>query len=270
MYELKIAQYSGPLEKLLELIEERKLEITEISLAEVTDDFLKYLETLRAVDSGEEGRTVRTDLKVLADFIVVASRLVFIKSKSLLPDLSLTQEEEEDIKDLEHRLKLYRELRPAMKHLAQLWKEGESTASRPYFLNMAHWVIPQPPAGGTYAMGVEEGTQVKFFYPGRNLDLPGLQGMLAKLFDQLQSFTQESQVIHDKIVTLEEKIKEIVSRVKEIQATSFAHLSAERPKGEVIVTFLAILHLAREQLISLEQAGHLSDIIITKNEPSNV
>src|SRR5258706_15754469 len=105
-YELKIEQYEGPLEKLLQLIEERKLAITEISLAAVTDDFLKYLETMLEVPPG-----------VLADFIVVASRLVLIKSKSLLPELPLTEEEEEDIKDLEQRLLLYKRLKEAERHV---------------------------------------------------------------------------------------------------------------------------------------------------------
>src|SRR5262245_8487868 len=92
-YALRLQQYEGPLEKLLELIEERKLDVNEISLAEVTDDFLKYLEQLPAVAPA-----------LLADFLTIGSRLVLIKSKSLLPELPLSAEEESDIKDLERRL----------------------------------------------------------------------------------------------------------------------------------------------------------------------
>ncbi len=71
-YELKLEKFSGPLEKLLELIEERKLAVSEVSLAQVTDDFLKYLKTLT---------DAHADLRMIADFIVTASRLILIKSK---------------------------------------------------------------------------------------------------------------------------------------------------------------------------------------------
>lgn len=263
-FELKLAQYSGPLEKLLELIEEKKLEITEISLASVTDDFLRYLSELKAVKLAEAGEELSDpDLRTLADFIVIASRLIFIKSKSLLPDLTLTAEEETDIRDLEKRLKFYQELRPAMKVLARLWRRGSTELSRPYFLNLAHWIIPRPPQDKSYQLAhPEEGKEIKFFYPGRNVNVINIQNSLNKIFDGLEVYIKETQVIREKIVSLEEKINEVVARVREIQETSFKKLSESKSKSEVIVTFLAVLHLAREQLVLIEQAGHLSDIII--------
>jgi segregation and condensation protein A len=126
-YELKLEQYSGPLEKLLELIEERKLEVTEISLGQVTEDFLRHLNDLKAKTGAlQEGdpveHSVRAHLRLLVDFIIVASRLILIKSKSLLPGLELSGEEEADIKDLERRLFIYKELKPAMRLIASLWK----------------------------------------------------------------------------------------------------------------------------------------------------
>src|ERR1700691_5014627 len=116
MYELKMGEFSGPLEKLLELIEAQKMDVSEVSMARVTDDFLKYLEALKTsglADAVADGMAldaldkVRLDLRVLADFISVASRLIFLKSKYLLPGLALTDEEEADIKDLESRLQIY-------------------------------------------------------------------------------------------------------------------------------------------------------------------
>ena len=98
MYELKLKQFSGPIEKLLELIEEKKLNITELNLAEVTADFLNYLKTVEKLDP-----------KALADFLVVAAKLLLIKSKALLPDLKLTQEEETEIKDFTRRLIICKE-----------------------------------------------------------------------------------------------------------------------------------------------------------------
>src|SRR3989344_8157637 len=99
MFEVKSEAFNGPMAKLLELIEEKQLEITRVNLATVTADFIKYIESL--------GEAVMPD--ILSDFIVVASRLLLIKSKVLLPNLELTQDEEGDILDLEHRLRIYRE-----------------------------------------------------------------------------------------------------------------------------------------------------------------
>src|SRR5690349_179158 len=121
-YELKTEKFSGPLEKLLELIEAREMDVSEVSMAEVTDDFLKYLEAFKK--DGANGAALEFDLRVLADFISIASKLIFLKSKYLLPGLALTEDEEADIKDLEHRLKMYQELKPALKHIAKLWREN--------------------------------------------------------------------------------------------------------------------------------------------------
>lgn len=241
-YELKLANYTGPLQKLLELIEERKLEISEISLAQVTDDFLRYLERLGKMEEASE-----ENIRLLADFVVIASRLVFIKSKTLLPDLALDQEEEGSIKDLEDRLRLYRELKPAMRHIARSWKENKSEFSRPYFMSAAGF------AGAD------------IFFPGK-VSGKGLRNAMTKLWDNLSGLIEESRVVQEKITTLEETIQEVIKRLTELREMSFAGLSRTKSRAETILTFLAVLHLAREQLIFIEQKGHFSDIMIRKNE----
>ena len=103
----------------------------------------------------------REDLRLVADFIAVASRLVFLKSKYLLPGLALGEEEEADIKDLEDRLKMYQELKPALRIVAKLWRESHRSYSRPYFLGH----------GGGLAAGQ------KVFYPGGNVTARLLQSL---------------------------------------------------------------------------------------------
>lgn len=230
-YELKNEQFSGPLDKLLELIEEKKLSISTISLAAVTEDFLKYLESLPTVD-----------FPLLADFVAVASRLILIKSKSLLPSLELTEEEESDIKDLEKRLVIYQELKSAKKILEAKWKSGQVSAAREYLM----------------------GSYLKVFAPGKKLTKEALRMSLEKLFQALQKFSIETETIKDKIISLEEKIAEIVNRITKIGETTLKKLSGAS-KSEAIAAFLAILHLARDQMVRLEQAEHFSDIFVTKN-----
>jgi len=253
-YELNLPQYSGPLTKLLELIEERKLGINEISLAEVTNDFLVYLEKIGKGDMAD-----RENLRVLADFIVIASRLILIKSRSLLPDIALSPEEESQIKDLEHRLELYRQLRPMMKHVARLWRGGEKELSRPYLSHVGRWLAP------AYAPGRPDEEPLRLFFPGEKLSVMVLEQALAKLTLSLSAYIQETRVVSDSVISLEEKIQEVLARFTRIREASFGKLSETQSRSEIIITFLALLHLAREQLILLEQKGAFSDIIVRKN-----
>ncbi len=250
-YELKLARYSGPLEKLLELIEARSMEITEISLAEVTDDFLKYLEGLQREQeraaSEEESLAL---LRIIADFVVVASRLLFIKSKALLPEMTLGEEEEADIKDLELRLQMLRDLRPAMKFLDERWRGKQHAWSRPYFMNT---VSP---------LEAQRGVQV--FYPGSDLRTDALVGSLRTLFSAFERFVLESDTIRETVVSLEKKIKEVMQRFREIAEASFSTLTGNASRSERVVAFLAVLHLAREQVVRLEQDSEFSDIMIRR------
>lgn len=246
-YELKTEKFSGPLEKLLELIEAREMEVGEVSMAEVTDDFLKYLEGFKKEGVGVEG--LEFDLRVLADFISVASKLIFLKSKYLLPGLALTEDEEADIKDLEHRLKIYQELKPALKYIAKLWRENHRSYSRPYFLGRGS--------------GLAAGQTV--FYPGTNVHTDGLAESLNRIFETIKTYELETETIKEKIVTLEEKISEVMGRIQKEGDMHFKTLSGGESRGDMIIAFLAILHLAREQIILLEQMDNFSDILVKKN-----
>jgi len=93
MYRVELKEFQGPLDLLLQFTEENKLDITEISLAKITDQYLSYLKQIQNIS-----------LESLADFLVIASRLILIKSRMLLPELELTPEEEEDIETLKQRL----------------------------------------------------------------------------------------------------------------------------------------------------------------------
>ncbi len=235
-YQVKLNQFSGPLEKLLELIEEKKLEVTTISLGAVTNDFLEYLRTL-------DEHTKHPS--VLADFVVIASRLLLIKSKALLPTLELTQEETEDIHNLEARLKIYQEFKKASEHLRQLWNTPTSSYARPYFMNL-------PP----------------IFYPPQDLPLDRLQQALYKILQELKLLIPEEKTIKRVLMSIEEKVKELLGRLQEQAAHSFHSLSGSKSKLEVIVLFLAVLHLLRDRLIHTEQTDQFSDIIITNSQSS--
>ncbi len=104
-FQLKTSYFEGPLELLLSLIEEKKLHVSEISLAEVTEEYLNYLNIFVEIPSEDPGYAA-----MLADrsqFIIVAATLILIKARSLVPAIELSEEETESIDDLTERLRLY-------------------------------------------------------------------------------------------------------------------------------------------------------------------
>lgn len=243
-YELKTSRYQGPIEKLVELIDEKKLPITEVSLAEVTADFLSYLEVMER-DTGGEGNDLHrgAPVELLADFLVVASRLILIKSKILLPALTLSEEEEGEIHDLEARLRLYRELRGVQEHLRDGWREMPIMITRDFLPTV------QP-----------------MFYPPPGLAASDLHEAAARLAGELERITRPLQTVRSTVVHLKEKIEEIIARVRDV-AFSFGEFSKGRPRGEVVVLFLATLHLIKSQLVRVTQGKHFDDITIAEYTP---
>src|SRR3989338_5973588 len=109
-FTLETETYQGPLEALLDMIEARKMSITDISLAEVCDSYLAYVEKMPSLPLGET-----------AQFILVASTLLLIKSRTLLPSMDLTDEERESVDELEKRLQRLRIIRQCAKLLRKEW-----------------------------------------------------------------------------------------------------------------------------------------------------
>lgn len=230
-YELALGEFRGPLEKLLELIETRELLITELSLAEVTEDFLKYLETIQNASP-----------RVLADFVSVAAKLLLIKSRAILPELPLTEEEEGDIAELEERLRLYQEFREAEKNIIEGWGKNVSYA-REYLAD--------------YPKG---------FYLSQEVAPTDLEGRFARICEELETTFPKLETETVVLVSLEEKIEELISRVDKIMRTSFNDITSGRKQPEIIVFFLALLHLYKDSSVDIEQDGLFGEIKIVRNK----
>src|SRR3989344_3413513 len=122
MYQIKQEKFEGPLDLLLELIQAEKLSISEISLAKVTDEFITHVKGLET-----EGRQ---DPELLAEFLVIASQLLLIKSRSLLPEFQTSPEEEASIRELEDRLTEYQKIKELAHELGALAAGGPKSFSR--------------------------------------------------------------------------------------------------------------------------------------------
>ncbi len=247
-YEIKTESFAGPLDKLLEMIEERKMEITIVNLAGITNDFLKYLQTLNKEN---------VHPSVISDFVIVASKLLLIKSKALLPSLELTQEAEKDIQDLELRLKIYKEFSA---------RGGSALGGKNAALNLKSlWENKQ------YCFGKELFSDLPpIFYPPEKLESKDLVGPIEKIIIELKALIPEKKSIKKAVISIKEKMEELLNRFKQQAENSFKGITESKSKLEIIVFFLAVLHLIRDRLITSTQGDQFSDIIIKPKEEESL
>ncbi len=233
MYQVSLEKFNGPLDLLLSLIEEKKMAIGEVVLSQVTDQFLEYLKQLQNNVSTEYQR-------ILADFLVVASRLILIKSRTLLPNLVLSQEEEGDIKELENRLKAYQEIKIWGRELGKWAKDRPTYFSRESYLNLP-----------------------KIYYPPQNVSAENLYKIYESFLKTLPQIEKLEEQNLQRVVTLDQKIQELKARITMAVEASFADISGGmKNKIDVILNFLAVLMLFRSRILELSQDELFGDIKI--------
>ena len=230
-FQTKQEKFEGPLELLLDLIEKEKLSISEVSLARVTDEYISYVKSLEKIDPLE-----------LAEFLVVAAQLMLIKSRSLLPNLVLSEEEQASVEDLEKRLEEYRKIRELAKELKKLESDHRYIATREAYFGFA-----------------------PIFYPPKKLTARSLADVFAAFLASLPKIEKLAEEKIKKIISLEEKIAHIRSFLQNTMEKAFSELIiGAKEKIEVIVSFLAILELAKQKFIELDQEKLFEDIRIKK------
>lgn len=236
MYNVKISKFEGPLNLLLELIQEQKLDISEVSIAKVADDYLEYARS-------EE----KISLENLAEFVNIASKIILIKSRNILPTLEVTAEEEKEIKDLEEQLKLYKKYKDASQKLYVLFTKKSWMFSRNYLAGLS-----------------------SVFIPPKNFNIYDLKKHYLKIVDQITLPEKMPQEAVRRIVTLEEKIEELQKNLRDKIEMSFSQIKESAgDKVEIIVSFLALLELIKQRIIDAEQSGLFEDIKIAKSVISN-
>jgi len=226
--EFKLEQFNGPLDLLLSLIDDQKFNISELALSEVTEQFLDYLNKLENKNPEE-----------LADFLVVATRLLFIKSNRLLPQFA---PEEDEGPSLEEQLRLYRAFVQTSKKLNKLWLDSNRSIFR-----------SEPPR------------KIKEFVSPENFLVNNLQESFVKLLKKIEPTKPLSRAYIDKNVSIKETIERIRKILKGSKNVSFSSvLQDSKNRTEVIVGFLALLELVKLKSIALKQNKSFSDILINK------
>lgn len=232
MRTVQAATFSGPLDLLLQLIERDELDISQVSLANVTD---QYINALQAMDE--------LPVDELADFLVVAAKLLLIKSRLLVPGEAV---EDDTGFELERQLKMYRAFVEAAKQVSKLYHRRRVLYPREGFAAL------EP-----------------IFNPPEHLRVDGLRDMFAEVLKELEPITRLPQTVIVRTINIRQKIEQISQRLLADRQTSFhALLNQARNRTDVIITFLAVLELVKLRSAVVAQETLYADVRINALDPA--
>ena len=235
-YSVHIEKFEGPLDLLLQLIESEKLEITEISLVQVTEPFVAHVRANQGTIPPEE----------LADFLVIAAKLIYLKSRAILPELH--DPELDEGPDLAAQLRMYKVFSEAATRIGEMDRRGHQSFSRSSRPLRERVVTFAPPEGVT---GLT------------------LNELYRRVIQRLQPLTQLTRAGVARAVTIEEKIEQLAHRVKSMMRVSFHRFMSEaKDRHEMVVAFLALLELMRQRTVVVNQESLFQDIQLEAVQPS--
>ena len=237
-YTTKLKNFEGPLDLLLHLIKEAEIQIKDIFLSQVTQQFLEYMDGLEQLNVDEA-----------SEYLSIAATLLEIKSKSILPKI---EDFEDDIEDTEKLFIQKLEEYKLFKEASEKLKETESVER--------FYKEPDKSVG-----------DVKIVYNDFNLD--GLISAFSKLLMRVDDKKRQENVLKEipkEVFTVKDKVEHIRNVLLEKKESSFFELfSSFYTKNELITTFQAMLELLKLQYISVTQADIFDDITITLREDRN-
>lgn len=233
-YEVKIDNFEGPLDLLLHLIKESKVDIWEISIADIAEEYLAYIQ-----------RMEKLNLDIASEYLVMASELIEMKSRMLLPrqEKDVGEEEEEDPKErLIRRLVEYQKYKEVTKN----FKELESLRQEFY-----------TKAPDNLKEYVEEG-----IVPSSDVTLEDLMLAFQKFLNRKELEKPLQTTVTKKEITVEERRKSIRDILTKRKRVDFFELFEVVTKEYIVVTFLAILEMAKKQELLIKQESDFSQIMI--------
>jgi segregation and condensation protein A len=234
-YQIVLDKFSGPLDLLLQLIEQEELDISQVSLAKVTDQYLSYLDQSPDLPATE-----------LADFLVVATKLLVIKSKILLPQMA--DEEEDSAEQLEAQLKMYKEYLEASKKIEAM-------------IGLRHYAFTRERLPIDYRPK---------FSPPPNIQLDSLAEAFKEVIKRIEYVTSLPQKIMERVVSLKEMVTGIREALHRSQKMNFKEVIANaKTKADVVICFMALLELIKSGEAAVNQKGIFDEIEVEKASVAN-
>jgi segregation and condensation protein A len=236
-YHIKLDLFEGPLDLLLHLISKAKIRIEDVSITEITEQYLDYLDQMK-----------QFDVDIASEFLLMAANLLYIKSRALLPKPNPKVDEEPDPEqDLIRRLAEYKKYKEASIRL----KERESIYSNIFYKLPEEMIDKNAEPLPT----IVEGTPRDLFLA------------YVKALQKRSSKRVEGRVypIRKKVLSIEEKIIELQGILHITPQCSFSDLIHDQhQRADKIITFLALLEMLKKNLIYISQEGQFADIIIRR------
>ena len=234
-YQIVTPVYQGPLDLLLQLIENAELDITSLALAQVTDQYLKHLEKLEDLPADE-----------ISAFLVIAAKLIQIKSEALLPKQSSERDDEEDIGDeLARQLIAYKRYREIADILAERKDLGFQT-----FIRLSSPAVDVKDTLDLAGFGVEQ-----------------LFELASGIFKKEIERQSINTVVERPKVTIKDKINQISNLFRSSDQLSFREILGEQfDRLDVVISFLAILELIKGNFVRVVQDGIFTDIQILREK----
>ena len=238
-YSIHLNVYDGPLDLLCDMISKQKIDIRDISIIEITKQYLAYINMLEAMD-----------LEVTSDFITMATKLLEIKSKYLLFSQRELDEEEDPRLELMEQLKEYKKYKKA----SEVLKDSVDYLNQPYYRNREEIIIDDK-------VDLNE------------ISIDSIKSILPYIF-KVKNIEEENEtkkderlnkIVRGKIISVEEKIEYIQNILTTADKISFNNIIKDNTKDEVIATFLSLLELIKAKEIVVVQENFFEDIIIKKN-----
>ena len=230
-YEVKIDEFEGPLDLLLHLIKKSNIDIYDISLEEITNQYLDYINSMKELN-----------LDIASEYLVMASELLEYKSKSLLPKKEIDEDSyEEDPKEaLINRLIEYKKY----KEITSVFKSLENERSKMY--------TKAPSDISEYGEFIKNG----------DATVDDLVEALKKFMKRIEYEKPINTKITTKELSVTERISSIRNILKNKKRVNFVDLFTKRTKSYVVVTFLSILEMSKNKEIIIKQEKNFNDIVI--------
>lgn len=236
-YNIHLQVYDGPLDLLYDMISKQKIDIKDISITEITKQYLSYLEMLD-----------KMDLEITSEFITMASKLLQIKSRYLLYKQRYNEEEQDPRLELMEKLEEYKKYKLAAEDL----KINVTDLSEVFYRKKEEIVIDEK-------VDLEE-----ISIDAIKMILPYI--LKVKTEDEPQSKDERlNKIVKGRIVSVEEKIAYIRNIIKQKDKVHFTNIIENCDKNEIIATFLSILELIKSKEITVEQDIFFDDILIKKS-----
>jgi segregation and condensation protein A len=231
--QLSLPAFHGPLDLLLHLIEREELDVTEVSLLQVTEQYLAHLRSREQIDLG-----------ALADFIAIGARLLLLKSRALLPrdpdEVVADDEDESDVRQLVEALREYRRFKQA----AEFLRERE-VGHGSYRREVAPPEVPLPTGLDT-------------------VTLSSLVDVIREVLDRIPEEEPQSEIKREP-VRLQDRMQSLVDTLQVDGKTSFrALILSATSRTMVIVDFMAVLELIKQRYLAARQADAFGDIELVR------